>query len=395
MSSQLAIPLPSYDGVRQPGITDPAWPPAAPAGVDAKKYAKFYAGQVERQRHLHIVFADVLTDRKAELKSVLEKLSDFARHQMLKVPPPLRPLDPPPANRKVTITLGLGATVFTTRHGDDRFGFAGLRPRALKIIPRFEGDEGFDPADHAADLALLIASDDYYVNEYIFGRILYGNVSPLIAVRRVERGYARPDSREPSGFEDGITNRKNLDAKRALDRTVFVHPGDAEPAWCTDGCYMAYRKIRRRLKDFFQLAEPKQEDIFGVHKKTGLRRSKDANPSDAHGPKMNPRRAEPDFTGTHDDNRHMFRRPYFFDDGLDAEGNEVRGLHHVSFARNLMTQYEWPILLWQTNPDFPAKGDGLDALYARGGASNIGGGYYFMPAAARSDTDYVGSGLFR
>jgi hypothetical protein len=40
--------------------------------VDAKKYAEFYAGQVERQRHLHIVFADLLTDSKAELKSTLK-----------------------------------------------------------------------------------------------------------------------------------------------------------------------------------------------------------------------------------------------------------------------------------------------------------------------------------
>jgi deferrochelatase/peroxidase EfeB len=393
MSSQpLATPLPSYDGVHQPGIADPVWPAKAPDGVDAAAYAKAYAGDVERQRHLHIVFADVLTDRKAELKSVLEKLSSSAQHQMLKTPPPLRPLDPPPANRRVTVTIGLGAPLFLTRHGDDRFGFAGLRPSGLKIMPQFIGDEGFDPADEATDLVLLIASDDYYVNEYILGLVLYGNISPLIAVRRVERGYARPDSREPSGFEDGITNPKNLNAKGELDGLVFVHRGDPEPAWCVDGTYLAYRKIRRRLKAFFQLDLPKREDVFGTDIKTGLRREK--NPHDSHGPKINLHRKAPDFTGTLDDNRRFYRRPYFFDDGLDAEGQEVRGLHHLSFVRNLITQYEWPILLWQTNKDFPVKDAGIDGLYARGGAANIGGGYYFMPAAAWTKGDFVGAGLF-
>ena len=110
---------------------------------------------------------------------------------------------------------------------------------------------------------------------------------------------------------------------------------------------------------------------------------------------MNPRREAPDFTGTLDASRHFFRRPYFFDDGLDASGGELRGLHHVSFVRNLTTQYEWPVLLWQTNPNFPKEGTGMDALYARGGAVNIGGGYYFIPAAAQSADDYIGSGLFR
>jgi deferrochelatase/peroxidase EfeB len=109
---------------------------------------------------------------------------------------------------------------------------------------------------------------------------------------------------------------------------------------------------------------------------------------------MNPRRAEPDFTGTLDEARHFFRRPYFFDDGLDAKVQEVRGVHHISFAQNLATQYEWSIVLWQTNKDFPTEGAGLDALYERGGAANIGGGYYFLPAAPRQKDGFVGAGLF-
>jgi len=99
------------------------------------------------------------------------------------------------------------------------------------------------------------------VNEYIFGRILYGTVSPLIVVRRVERGYARPDSREPSGFEDGITNPKNIDKKREIDRFVFVHCSDAEPAWCVNGTVAENRRRRARTQD-----EPPAAERTGLHR---------------------------------------------------------------------------------------------------------------------------------
>jgi deferrochelatase/peroxidase EfeB len=108
---------------------------------------------------------------------------------------------------------------------------------------------------------------------------------------------------------------------------------------------------------------------------------------------MNPRRPNHrDLFGMDDLERRFLRRPYFFDYGLDAVGQVVRGLHHLSFARNLGAQYEWPVLMWQTNPDFPTPGAGRDALYGPGGAANIGGGYYFMPGAALKG-DYVGAGL--
>ncbi len=48
--------------------------------------------------------------------------------------------------------------------------------------------------------------------------------------------------------------------------------------------------------------------------------------------------------------------------------------------------------MWQTNPDFPHVGAGRDALYEAGGASNIGGGYYFLPPAP-SKGKHIGSAL--
>lgn len=145
------------------------------------------------------------------------------------------------------------------------------------------------------------------------------------------------------------------------------------------------------MKHFFSLESEEREAIFGVDRQ-GTRLKDHA--AHAHVAKMNPRRENHrDLFGMDDMERRFLRRPYFFNDGLDDDGEEVRGLHHLSFARDLVGQYEWPVLMWQTNPDFPIPNAGSDALYGiSGGAANIGGGYYFIPAAA-ADHDYVGYGL--
>ena len=79
-------PLPNHSGPHQSGITDPIWPTRVPKGEDAQAYKTHYVGQVERQRHLHIVHADVAVASRAELANLLAALTRFARHQMDKPP---------------------------------------------------------------------------------------------------------------------------------------------------------------------------------------------------------------------------------------------------------------------------------------------------------------------
>jgi len=45
------------------------------------------------------------------------------------------------------------------------------------------------------------------------------------------------------------------------------------------------------------------------------------------------------------------------------------------------------------HPDPPSPNTGRDAPYTVGGASNVGGGYFFIPAAAGSAQDLIGSAL--
>ncbi len=110
--------------------------------------------------------------------------------------------------------------------------------------------------------------------------------------------------------------------------------------------------------------------------------------------KVQPRRNAPDFLGVHDLDRRFLRRGYPYFDDLDAAGEVQSGLLFLAFARDLRRQFEWPVLNWQTNPDFPIPNTGIDALYASGVLTNIAGGYYFCPPAPRSEEDFIGSGMF-
>ncbi len=380
----LASPLPQLDRPFQPGVTDPVWPAVPPAEVDRGVYEKAYSGQLARQRYLHIVTADVIFDSEKELEDLIHALSWYAHHQMTRAPETIvqRAYDQPVENRRVTVTVGYGATLFTTLEGDDRFGWSSLKPTWLKVIPPLRGDDpAFSPRKYASDLIILLASDDAYVNEYLFGLLFYGRVYPGIKVREVERGYARPDSREPGGFEDGSTNPRGGALDSPMNHFVYVNEGDDEPEWCVHGTYLAYRKIRRQLADFFKLSDDHREALMGAKKDTGDRLSN--APPYCHKYKVNPNRNKPDLFGIKDDDRQILRRPYFYDDGLDAKGDDLRGVHHLSFVRNLGRQYEWRVQMWEMNPNFPAKNTGIDALYnPAGGASNVGGGYYFVPGVS-------------
>jgi len=376
-SPVLGLPLPELGRPFQPGVTDPLWPALPPANGDIDEYNKTHAGKLARQKYLYIVTANVLVSTRKELADLLRAVSWYAHHQMTRIPSTATRRQP--ENWRVTVTVGYGATLFTNLAGDDRFGWASFKPDWLKVIPQLEGDDpGFSPRAYATDLIFLLASDDAYVNEYLFGLLYYGNVHQGIRVRSLERGYNRPDGREPSGFEDGSSNPKGGAPNFPMNHLVYVDQGDDEPEWCLHGTYLAYRKIQRRLSTFFTLQQKEQEALMGAHKDTGDR-IKDAL-SPCHKYKMNPDRKTLDLFGLKDEDRQILRRPYFYDDGLDSTGQELRGVHHLSFARNLTRQYEWRVQMWQMNPNFPTNHTGTDLLYdPRGGASNVGGGYYFVP----------------
>lgn len=410
-STQLSRPLPTLDGPFQSGIADPQWPLTAPGGTDEERYAVERAGRISPQSFVTVLAIDIAVSRRQDLADVLRATSDFARREMIRPPVTWNlPIgEGGPATYRVTVTIGLGPSLFLTPQGDDRFHLNHARPRWLRAMPTVPGDE-FDPATGATDLLMVIASDHPYVNVAIARSVVHGYVDRRLLVRRIEQGFSRPDKREFLRFDDGIDNLSNAN-DHELDKCVFVRGGDEEPQWCVNGSYLAWRKIRENLPMWEAMSVPEQEGAIGRDKQTGRPLSRvctgtgdmtpvypsPTDPADgplaAHIRKVQPRRPGVDILGTSDLERRFLRRAYPFFDGLDSARSVSCGLLFMAFMRNLRKQFEWPVQMWQTNPAFPLPGTGIDALYAKKILTNVAGGYYFCPSAPTRSA-FVGSGMF-
>lgn len=420
----ISIPNPILNGPFQPGITDPQWPVAIPDTLAGDKeaserYLLERAGRADPQNFFTAVTADVAVSTRGELKELFKSLTSFVCAQMTREPnnnhiPVLKEI---PKTYRVTITIGLGAGLFITNDGDDRFGLRHHKPKWLRTMPKVTGDK-FEPAATATDLIFIIASDHPYVNVSIARALSQGNwgeqgvKEQRLKVRTVDQGFARPDRREFLRFDDGIDNLSNL-RDRELDKFVYVAPEDGEPAWAVNGAYLVWRKIKENLPIWEAFATAHQEGMIGRKKDTGKPLSHQTEgvqgmtpvypkaddekdgPLTAHIRKMQPRRQGVDLMGVADLDRRFLRRGYPFFDGIDSKGEVLCGLLFMAFMRDLRKQFEWPVESWQTNPDFPKPGTGIDMMYGSGVLSNISGGYYFCPPAPDySAGGFIGMELF-
>jgi len=282
-------------------------------------------------------------------------------------------------------------------------------------MPKVVGD-AFEPADAAADLIVLISSDHPYVNVSIARALCEGNWGAVgkketrLTVRTLDQGFSRADRREFGRFDDGIDNLSNA-RDRELDRFVYVTPQDGEPEWAIGGSYLVWRKIRQRLPRWESYSVAEQEAIFGRRKASGEPLSRATTgpsgmtpvypspldpldgPLASHIRKVQPRRPGVDLLGVADLDRRFLRRGYPFFDGMAADGTIVCGLLFLAFMHDLRKQFEWPVLNWQTNPDFPFPGAGIDAFYASDVPANMTGGFYFCPPGLKGPEDFLGSAI--
>ncbi len=453
---QLPLPNPVFGTPHQNGITDPHWPVSLPnderfvalkehlarqrqegriddvpesvSVSDLKdRYRSEYAGRVAGQKFMTLMRADVQSHSRDELINILKLVTEFATDQMIKLPSQshIKIFEQIPDSYRVTVTVGFGASLFIDKTGFDRFNLRHLQPKFLKQMPSFPGDaDNFDPGERASDLLFLIATDHPYINvavlryfaEYfnkIFSeRFLAGGPArQVLKFHDVEEGFTRKDKREFLRFDDGIDNIHM--GQDDLHRLVYVAECDNEPAWCTGGTYMVYRKIRENMRLWEVLKDTVQQGMIGREKDTGLPLSRDKagaddmtpvypdpkdprdGPLNSHVRKVQPRRPDPDLFGFDDLERRFLRRPYPFFEGLDENGNSKNGLQFIAFMKNIQQQFEHVTNMWQMNENFPVEGTGIDALYHHQILSTVDGGYYFCPPGLKDKDDFFGSEMFR
>jgi deferrochelatase/peroxidase EfeB len=281
---------------------------------------------------------------------------------------------------RLTITLGLGASVF-----DRRFGLRGKRPPALRRMPSFPGDN-LDPDRCHGDLLLLVQSDHMMVTHHALRDILRrtkGRLQGRWAQPCFQRFEHSPpgvpgvaEARGLLGFPDGSQNISPEDRD-------LIFTGREVPDWARGGTYVAVRLIRAKLERWDRLTRTDQERSIGRHKLSGapLGGSREAEtptldrrtPIDAHIRMANPR-------GPGDERRRFLRRPFVYSNGFDDYGLLDSGSVFVAFCRDLERQFG--AVKRRT------RGQDLDEYIVA-----VGGGYFFCPPGVEGEGDYLGRRL--
>ncbi len=316
------------------------------------------------QQRLFFGSLDLLTDDRDALRMLLERWSVAA--PLLAAGQPVGPIEPsnrfaPPADTgeanelppsKLTITVGLGRSVFVDAHGRDRLGLARQLPPPLVPIPAFSGGELLDPARSDGDIALQCCADDATVAFHAF-RNLARIGRDLTSVRWTQLGFGRAAStgmqttpRNLQGFKDGTNNLDGTDAA-LMRRHVWVGPDDG-PAWMTGGTYMVTRRIRMRIEHWDRSSLDDQEATIGRAKLTGAPLTGVAEHDVPNLEALDPtgglliaedahiRLAAPAENG----GLRILRRGYNFSDGIEAATGELdAGLFFIAMQRDPRRQF--------------------------------------------------------
>lgn len=362
-----------FTGVHQSGILNPA-----PA-------------------HATLVAMDSFAPDRKTLQTALKALSNRAAELATGGPIPLLEVDAPPADSgtlgpdnapdALTITIGLGASLF-----DHRYGLANKRPRELTQMPTFPVDQ-LDPSITHGDVLLQICAQhrDTVVHTV---RELMRTVRGTFQQRWTIDGFAsanrgptqKSSPRNLFAFRDGTANPLTTDGT-LMNELVWASAG--EPAWAAGGTYQVVRIIRMHVEFWDRVGLREQENMIGRSRDTGaplggtteyedprydLDPKGDRIPLDAHIRLANPRTSK-----TAD--QRILRRGFNYSRGFDKAGQLDQGLVFVAFNQSPSRQF---VTIQNRLNSEPM----IDYI------TPVGGGYFFVPPGARGSNDYVGSGLF-
>jgi deferrochelatase/peroxidase EfeB len=362
-------------------------------------HGKYQAGILPvPSRASAVVSFDATAESKSELVELFQTVTDRARFLTAGGTPPPVGIDGPPSDSGVlgptvvpdglTVTFGVGSTLF-----DSRYGLAAARPQHLTPMKSFPNDD-LDPAQCGGDLIVQLSAGNQDTVVHALRDIAKNTRGGMQINWRID-GFAspaRPTGTVPRnllGFMDGIANPTVTSASQ-MDSLVWVDdPAKlGEPSWTANGSYFVVRLIRMFVEFWDRVDIEEQETMIGRRRATGFPLdgaslyatpdypadpTGDVIPLTAHMRLANPRTPQTASSV-------LLRRAYNYDRGIDQVGDLDMGLVFTCFQQDVKRQFETvqTRLIGEPLVDY---------------ISPFGGGYFLAMPGVTGPSDYYGRAL--